>query len=134
VAKSNTHLVREALETYNRDGFGALIPFTSPAIEVHAAPGLLNSGEFKGIDAATQFNADWEEAWGDVRYEPVELVELDDRHVLAVVAGTMRGERSGVQINSQQYWLFAIEDGRFARWHLCLDRESAIAAAGGRDD
>jgi ketosteroid isomerase-like protein len=134
VARSNADLVREVLEVYNRDGFGALTPYTSPEIEIHAAPGLLNAGEFTGIDAATQFNADWEEAWGEVRYEPVELVELDDKHVLAVVAGTLRGERSGVQISSEQYWLFAVEDGRFARWHLCLDRESAIAAANGGDD
>jgi ketosteroid isomerase-like protein len=130
MSTSNADLVREALEIYNREGFDALTPFTSPGIEVHAAPGLLNSGDFQGIDEATRFNAEWEEAWGDLSYEPVELSELDDRHVLAVVAGTLRGERSGVEISSEQYWLFAIEDGRFTRWDLCLDRESAIAAAG----
>jgi hypothetical protein len=129
MASSNADFVRHVLEVYNREGFGALTPFVSPAIKIHAATGLLNAGDFTGIDEAQRFNAEWEEAWGQVSYAPRELVELDDRHVLAVVAGTLRGERSGIEISSEQYWLFAIEDGRCTRWHLCLDRESAIAAA-----
>lgn len=130
MSKSNADLVREALELYNREGFEALLPFAAPDIEIHATPGLLNAGDYTGREDAVRFNSEWEEAWGEIGYEPLELVELDARHVLAVVRGTLRGGRSGVPVNSVQYFLFGIEGGRFTRWHLYLDRDSAIAAAG----
>jgi ketosteroid isomerase-like protein len=129
VAKSNSEVVREALDLYHREGFEALTPFADPQIEVYAAPGLLNAGEFKGMDEAVAFNAEWEEAWADATYVPDELIEVDGENVVAVIKSKVRGRGSGVEVDATQYWLFGIRDGLIVRWHLYTDRESAVAAA-----
>ena len=127
MAESNLELVRDALALYEREGFGALVALADPEIEIRMGAGL-NAGEHHGVEGAIEFNADWEEAWAEARYEVVELEEIDDQTLIAEMSMSLRGEGSGVDVSGTQWWLFGVRDGRFTRWHLYDDRASALAA------
>jgi ketosteroid isomerase-like protein len=128
VTRTNQEIVREALALYEREGFEALTALADPEIEIRMGAGI-NAGDHHGVDQALEFNADWEEAWSDARYELIDLEDVDDETLIAEVAMTVRGEGSGAEISGSQWWLFGVRDGRFTRWHLYFDRASALEAA-----
>jgi len=125
---ANAFASREALALYRREGFAALAEFADPQIEIRMGYGI-NAGEYHGIEQALRFNADWEDAWAVMAYEVAEVDEIDAENVVARIEMTMRGEGSGVEVSETQWWLFELHGGRFTRWHLYTDRESAFGAA-----
>jgi ketosteroid isomerase-like protein len=131
VAPSNADRVREALALHREQGFAALIALADPEIEIRMGAGI-NAGEFRGTDEAERFNADWEDAWAEARYEVVEITEVDEANLIARIEMMMRWEGSGAEVTGTHWWLFELREGRFVRWHLYTDRESAMAAAGER--
>ncbi len=127
MARSNPELIRDAVALYRREGFAALTRFADPEVEVRMGAGI-NEGEYHGVDETLRFNDDWEDAWARMDYDPAEIEEIDERNVIVRVEMTMRGEGSGVEVTGTQWWLFEVRDERFVRWHLYLDRKSAVAA------
>lgn len=128
MAPSNADRVREVLAVHRREGFAALAAFADPEIEIRMGAGI-NAGEFRGIEEAERFNDDWEDAWAETRYEVAEITEIDDANLIAKIEMTMRGEGSGAEVTGTQWWLFELHEGRFIRWHLYVDRQSAVRAA-----
>ena len=127
VPPSNVEIVREALALYEREGFAALIAKADPEIEI--VSGGFNAGEWHGVEEGLAFYADWEEAWSNASYELTEIEEIDAETLITRVEMEMRGEGSGAGVTGTQWWLFGIRDGLISRWHLYLDRESALKAA-----
>ena len=125
--RSNADFIREVMSLYEREGFAALTRYADPEIEI--VSGGFNAGEWRGIEEGIAFNADWEEAWAEADYELAEIEELDDETLIARVEMTMRGEGSGADVSATQWWLFGVRAGKVTRWHLYLDRESALRVA-----
>jgi hypothetical protein len=126
--QSNPDFIRKLLSLHGSEGFDAVIRYADPEIEIVTTG--INAGTRHGIAEGLELNALWEDAWEEVVYEPGEIEEIDERIVVAEVAMSMRGEGSGVDVTGTQWWLFEIRDGLICRWHLYLDRDSAVEAAG----
>jgi ketosteroid isomerase-like protein len=130
VKRDNVALVHEVLRVYEREGLEAVFRYADPEVEIHMAEGI-NQGDRRGIEAGVAFTADWDEAWEEASYELAEVEPVDEETVLATVETSVRGAGSGVGVRFTQWWVFGIRNGRFVRWHLYYDRESAVKAARG---
>jgi ketosteroid isomerase-like protein len=118
-----------ALAAYERGGFGAVLPFVQPDVEVFAPAGMINAGELRGPAEAAEWNRAWEDAWQEQRYELGEIEEVAPNRAVASALVTTTGRASGVTTEMRQWWFFEARDGKIARWHLYPDRERAFALA-----
>ena len=70
-------------------------------VEVGGAPELPNSGSYHGHEGFITWIAQWLEAWDEFRIEVVEVVAIDDEHVLVEVEQHGRGQGSGLEVTQR---------------------------------
>jgi ketosteroid isomerase-like protein len=99
-------------------------------VEVGGAPELPNSGSYHGQEGFVTWITQWLDAWDDFRIEVVEMVAIDDEHVLVEVDQHGRGRASGLEVTQRGLaYLVTLRDGAVARLFLYPDRAAALAAA-----
>lgn len=70
------------------------------------------------------------EAWENVRWEPEEIIDLDDARVLVVSHVRMRGRASGVAVDATGVQLWTIKDGEATSVKLYQSKSDALEAVG----
>src|SRR5262249_39596379 len=103
--------------------------FFDPDIEVFAEPAVLNSGTYRGWDGWKQWTTDWEEAWEEIRYEPLSFHEVGEDVAVVPVRVTGIGRGSGVEVVQDNCFLFEVRDGLCVRLHLYHSEQGALDAA-----
>jgi len=99
-------------------------------VEVGAAPELPNSGSYHRQEGFVTWITQWLDAWDEFRIELVEVVAIDDEHVLVEVAQHGRGRGSGLEVTQRGHaYLVTVRDGVVVRLFLYPDRTAALAAA-----
>jgi ketosteroid isomerase-like protein len=122
--------VRTAFESFERRDIDGVRAIAADDVEVGAAPELPNSGPYHGHEGFVTWIAQWLEAWGEFRIEVVEMVAVDDEHVLVEVDQHGRGQGSGLEVTQRGLaYLATIRDGLVVRLFLYPDRAAALAAA-----
>jgi ketosteroid isomerase-like protein len=91
------------------------------------------AGLYHGRDAVREFYRRWAGAFSDWSYELEELIEADDK-VVAFVRERGHGRGSGVEVEMQRANVWTFADGMVIHFQSLGDRDSALAAAGLRDD
>jgi ketosteroid isomerase-like protein len=129
VTKSNPELVVEALAAYQQGQDEIVRGLMHPEIEIYSEPGMINAGTFHGFDGFTRWTRQWEEAWAEIKYEPVELIEVDESILVAAVRVTGRGAGSGLEIDRTFGYMYEIKAGRATRLHLYESADKALEAA-----
>lgn len=129
VSERNVELVRESLRRSSERGFDGLAdlldddftmdsPHGVEALQVHDKPGL------------KQWFAKMDEVWeGSLRFEPEEIVALDDEQVLAAVRTGGRARGSGIELDQMVFHLYSVRGGRIVRLTTHFTREEALEAA-----
>jgi hypothetical protein len=85
---------------------------------------------YRGRDGRIQFQRRWMDEWGEMRFEPDEVLDLGDR---AVFLGSVKGSgaTSGAGFESDQWGvLYELSGGRLTREAPFFDRQEALEAAG----
>ena len=90
-------------------------------------------GPILGKAALRAYIQDWIDTFHEFRIEPVELIELDDDRVVAVMRFGGRAKLSGVETDSTLGVIFTIRHGMIARGREYATREEALEAAGLRE-
>ena len=70
------------------------------------------------------------DGWIDVVHELLELIEVPDGRVVALVRQSGRGRQSGVQIVLHYFALYTIRDGKTRKIEIFRHRADALQAAG----
>jgi len=84
---------------------------------------------YRGRKARFEFQESWSAEWGEVRFEPVEVLDLGDRLLfLGRVKGS--GVSSGAAVESDWGVVFTLSAGRLIREQPFFDRQEALAAVG----
>jgi ketosteroid isomerase-like protein len=125
----NVEFVGRMLAAYLSGDEETLRASIPPEGEVYGAPGLINSGTYHGYEGFRQWIAQWEEAWGEVNYEPREPIEIGETFVVIPVRIIGRGAGSGLEVNSMFGWLYEIRDGQMIRFHAYPAVDDALEAA-----
>ncbi len=124
--------VEIVLGGYERYNGGERIPdldFWAQDAEYHASSSDPDAAVHRGIEAIRrQFRA-WEEAYPDLRVEPLEVKAAGDT-VFAWVRFVGHGAASGIPIDMRIAHVHTVEDGRITRLVEYVDRADALAASG----
>lgn len=122
--------MRSAFDAFERRDMGAVWAIAAGDVEVGAAPELPNSGPFRGHEGFATWITQWMEAWGEFRIELVEVLAIDDVHVLVEVDQHGRGQGSGLEVTQRGLaYLATCRDDVIVRLFLYPDRAAALAAA-----
>ena len=116
----------------NRKDFASGFLLYDPHVEFVTPPNFVALGfdpVYRGRPARVEFQRSWSAEWGEVRFEPVELLDLGDRVLfLGRVKGS--GVSSGAAVESDWGVLFTVSAGRIIREAPFFDRQEALEAAG----
>jgi ketosteroid isomerase-like protein len=141
MAEENIAVVRRALEAWNAFMRGEL---SSEAYAESFDPQseLVWSGEriypdtpqrLRGLKDVIAFTEEFRNGWDALRQELLEISEIPDGRVLALIRQSGRGRESGVPISIHFFELCTIRDGKLGRIEYFRHRVDALEAAGLRE-
>jgi ketosteroid isomerase-like protein len=128
MANPNVQRSYEMLAAYAQGDEDTLRAFIAPDGEVYGAPGLVNSGTYRGYEGFRQWIDQWTEAWSEERFELGEFVEVDESVLVVPAHVTARGASSGLEIDNVFGWLYEWRDGVATRFHVYVTVEDAMDA------
>jgi ketosteroid isomerase-like protein len=134
MSQANVEIVRRMLDAISRGDVDAAIESASEGFEADwsNSRGLL-SGIHRGRDEAREGLKTFLEPWESLRWDPEELIGLEDDRVLAVSHIRMRGRGSGVEVSARGASIWTIRDGKVAAMKLYQSKGDALEAAGLRE-
>jgi ketosteroid isomerase-like protein len=107
-------VVRAAYAAYNRGELEESKRYLAPDLEWILPPSALHGEILRGPDALLHELKSEREAFSQIRREPVELEECGER-VVGVVAASMRGRLSGIELEQRAQHVFTVRDGQIVR-------------------
>ena len=128
-------LVRRAYAAANRRDFDLVLTGLDPEFEYRPPADLIAPDQdavFHGHDGYRRLWRTWLDAFGDLRYEPEELLDLGDTY-LATVQMRGHGSGSGVPMGLQLFQLFNWRGGLLVWQQDFGNRSEALEAAGLRE-
>jgi ketosteroid isomerase-like protein len=129
MANPNVERVYSLLAAYMRGDEEKLRVSTDPGAETYGAPGIVNAGTYHGYDGFLQWSRQWEEAWDEISYELLEMIEVRESIVVVPVHAVGRGAGSGVEIDTVFGWMYEFRDGLVTRFHVYPTVDEAVDAA-----
>lgn len=125
---------QSGFDATNRGDFEAGFLLYHPDIELVTPPNLVGIGFhplYRGREARFDFQRRWTAEWGEMRFEPDEMLDLGDR---LLFVGRIRGSgvSSGAAFESEWAVLYGLSAGRLIREQPFFDLREAREAAGVR--
>ena len=118
----------------NRHDFAAVLVGLDSEFEYRPSRDLMPPDVepvFHGHDGYLDLWRHWLEAFGDIRWDPVEIVDFGDRFVVTTQQrGT--GSGSGVSVSEPVYQVFTLRAGLVLRQDDFLDKSEALELASRR--
>ena len=129
------HAVQLGTEATNRRDYEAAFGLYHPDCEAIFPLQIIGLGEdplYRGREERVGVQRRWTAEWGELRFEPEEVIHLDPR---VLVVGRMKGSglSSGAAFDSDWAVLLTISSGRVIRDQLFIDHGEALEAAGLRE-
>ena len=83
-----------------------------------------------GMDAMRRYPEDWLETFDDVTSVPIEVLDLDDDRVLAVLRVRGRARLSGIETELRYAVVYTLRHDKIAAGREYGDRSAALKAVG----
>ena len=131
MSQENVETVRRSLAAWDRGDFDGFVHDWHPESEFFSAFMVQGEGDvraFRGSQGMRQYWDEWHSLW-DLRVEVSETRDLGDT-VLVVAGMKVRGEGSGVEIESPLAYVYEFDDGLFRKVHTYLNLTEALKAVG----
>jgi ketosteroid isomerase-like protein len=133
MSRENVERVRRGFAAYNRgDLDGALKMWAPDAIWDWSNSRGFDAGVFRGRDEIRAFWHRFRAAFEEVRFELVDVLEVEDDQLIVENVAFMRG-RDGIEVQARSAWLITTRDGEQAALTLYQTTEEALEAARRRD-
>jgi ketosteroid isomerase-like protein len=130
VSEENIEVVRRAFDAYNGgDIEGALETWAPDAVWDWSNSRGFDAGVFRGRDEIRAFWRERLAAFEKIRFEIVDLLEVEDGLVIVENIGYVRG-RDGIEAEARSAWLIGCRDGELIWLTLYQTRQEALEAAG----
>ncbi len=131
MSEENVETVRRFWRANEDRGLGVLPEFFDEQVIWQAIEGAPDDvGEMRGVAALRRYVEDWLGTFADVTAVPIQVLDLDDDRVLAVVRLKGRARLSGVETELSYAIVYTLSDGKIVRGHEYVDRAAALEAAG----
>jgi ketosteroid isomerase-like protein len=133
MSQENVEIVRRGFAAGDRgDLDGALDEWAPDAVWDWSNGRAFDAGVYRGRDEIRAF---WQErlaAFEEIRFELVDLQEVEDDRVIVENVAYMRG-RDGIQVEARSAWLITFRDGKQTSLTLYQTEQEALEAAGLRE-
>ena len=125
----NADIVRQVFDAFSRRYLQALIALSDPEIVFRPQTGRLAGRDepYRGHEGLRAYLADVAQVWQELRSEPDEYVELDDR---VVCTGRVYAWGIGRVIDAPAGWVWRLRDGLVVEGRVYDTRRGAYEAAG----
>jgi ketosteroid isomerase-like protein len=130
MSEENVELVRRIILGWNDRGFEAFVEHLDPAVEFHAPRESMNPGIYRGPDGVRSYFGRLSDVLEDQRVESVDVIDVDDKRVIAVVKGFAKTPHFESEVEMNWAWLITVENGLATRAETFTDRQQALEAAG----
>jgi ketosteroid isomerase-like protein len=84
----------------------------------------------RGLAEAIAYAEQLRDGWIDLVYEVLELIEVPDGRVVALLRQSVRGRQSGVPLAFHYFALCTLRDGKMRKIEYFRQRADALQAAG----
>ena len=130
MSQTNVERLREAFETYNREGPEAIIALLAPDIEWIADRSDMGRVTYRGRDGVRKSFDELFEGFDRLGFEVDQMIEQGNQ---IVALGKMhgRGRSTGVEAQMPLAVVFTVgDDGQLIRYESFRDSREALAAVG----
>jgi ketosteroid isomerase-like protein len=130
MAQDNVELVRRIIELFNRKDIARVLDAVADDFELDWSNSIGPlKGVYKGRERALELWESFLDAWDEIRWDPQEIIEVDEARVILVNHVRMRGGGSGVDVEATAALLWTITDGKGRSVKLYQSKAEALAAA-----
>jgi|SRR5215211_3221211 len=131
MSEENLNVIRRAFDAYARDEIDAVLALCSEDIVITQAPEVPGvPAQQRGHDGVLEAFGLWPEQWDEFHIEIERMLADPGDYVVLATRQRGRGKQSGVEVDAEFMFVFAVRDGRIAEWRIFLDEKQALAAAG----
>ena len=131
MAHENAELLRRTIDLFNRGEIGWALETAHEDFEMDWSNSIGPlKGVYRGREAVLELWKFFLEAWGEIRWDPQEIIELDETRLILVNHVRMRGRGSGVEVEATSVQLWTITDGKGRSVKLYQSKREAFEAAG----
>jgi len=134
MSEENVEIVRNAFAAYERGDMDAMLRLVDEDIvitQVSDVPGI--PAQQHGHRGVLEAFAVWPEQWEDFRVEILRIAAAPAGKVIATVRNRGRGKQSGIEVDMEFSFVFAIRDAKITEWQLFVRESDALDAAGLRE-
>ena len=129
MSEENVEIVRRYYAAWNAGGLDAARAFWSDDFEWHDAPGMPDSGVYRGAEAAAAHFRDLDEVLGTMEVDLEQVLPAGDE-VFVLLRVHLDARRGELAMDGPIFETVRIEEGKISRIRLFLDEQSALEAAG----
>ena len=134
MSKENVDVVRTAFDAFTRGDTEAVLQLCAKDIVITQAPEVPGvSPRQYGHSGVLEAFAIWPEQWDEYRVESVRVVADPGDYVIVASQSRGRGKQSGVEVDMEFTFLFAVREGKIAEWQIFVSEDQALEAAGLRE-
>jgi ketosteroid isomerase-like protein len=132
MSRENVEIVRRCFEAGKRRDYSVLPDLTHADFVLDLSRNIFNPDTYRGVDGMRLFFERVDEMWEQLEASPEEIIEADDRAVIAV---RMKGTgREGIQGEMLVFQVWEFREGKVARISGGFrDRDEALENAGLRE-
>jgi ketosteroid isomerase-like protein len=134
MSQENVEVVRAAFDAYVRGDIDAVLGLCDENIVITQpaeVPGV--SPEQRGHAGVLEAFSIWPEQWDDFQIEIERVVAHPGDYVVVATHQRGRGKQSGVEVDGEFTFVFAVRGGKIAEWRIFVQRDQALEAAGLRE-
>jgi len=134
MSQENVELAWQASRAWNDGGEDALLQYLDADVEWHPPRESMEPGIYRGHDGVRDYLGRLAEIFEEAHVEPLEVVDVDDEHVIAVIRVVARNEHSAMEIHADWAWLITVgENKKGIRVDTFTDKAQALEAVGLRE-
>ena len=131
MSQENVELVRSAFDSINRGDVDGALEAAARDFELDWSNSIGPAkGVYRGKAQARELWTSFVESFDELRWEPEEIIEVDESRVIVVNHVRMRGHESGVEVDAVGAQLWTISEDMAQSVKLYQSRAAALEAAG----
>jgi ketosteroid isomerase-like protein len=127
MSQENVEVVRQASRAWESGDLDRVMELTSDDLVTYRDQP--DGATHHGKESFIEVTLDWIEGFDEWSVTTEEVIDVGDR-VVARIHQSARGEGSGVPVEEDGWFVYAVEDGKIARVEMYRSRDRALEAAG----